>query len=102
VSASRAALRSMFTNLPVAVSAMIIGAVVLGVLGGLVGLVVGLRTNPATAWFAVLEVGVPAGVVGWVLGLPVGLVAQWIARAPKDPAPKDPVDDDFAGGPRGW
>jgi hypothetical protein len=97
VSAVRAGLHSMFKNLPVAVSAMVIGAVVLGTLGGLVGLVVGLRTNPATAWFAVLEVGVPAGVVGWVLGLPVGLVAQWIAGAPKDP-----VDDDFAGGPRGW
>jgi hypothetical protein len=93
----RAVLHTMFRDLAIALSAMIIGAVVLGGLGGAVGLVVGLSVNPATAWFAVLEVGVPAGVVGWVIGLPVGLVAQCIVRAREDP-----VDDDFAGGPRGW
>jgi hypothetical protein len=89
-------LHTMSRDLPV-VSAMIIGAVVLGVLGGVVGLVIGWATNPSTAWFAVLEVGVPAGAVGWVLGLLVGLVGQWIGRARRDP-----VDDDFTGGPPGW
>jgi hypothetical protein len=93
----RAGLPAVLGDLPVAVSAMIIGAVVLGGLGAVVGLVVGLATYPPTAWFAALEVGVPAGVVGWVLGLLVGLVAQATAGVRKQP-----VDDDFAGTPPGW
>jgi hypothetical protein len=45
-----------------------------------VGLVVGLRVNPATAWFAVFEVGVPAGIVGAVLGALFGLLAVSVKR----------------------
>ena len=44
------------------------------------GLVVGLHVNPATAWFAVFEVGVPAGIVGAVLGAVVGLLAVSVNR----------------------
>ena len=36
-----------------------VGALAAGVIGGGVGLVVGLLANPATAWFAVFEIGVP-------------------------------------------
>jgi hypothetical protein len=51
-----------------------VGAAVAGILGGLVGLVLGLRGYPATAWFAVLEVGVPAAMAGAILGAVAGLV----------------------------
>ncbi|MFC5175989.1 hypothetical protein [Nocardioides taihuensis] len=52
------------------------GAVALGCLGGVVGLVLGLRAHPATAWAAVFEVGIPAAVLGAVVGLLVGIVAE--------------------------
>lgn len=48
-------------------------ALVLGVLGGLVGLVLGLVSHPPTAWFAVLEVGVPATLLGLLVGLGLAL-----------------------------
>jgi hypothetical protein len=59
----------------------IVGLMVAGVLGGLVGLVLGLRAYPPTAWFAVLEVGVPAAMAGAVLGALVGLLTVAAQRA---------------------
>ena len=48
------------------------------VLGMAAGLVVGLIVHPATAWFAVFELGIPASLVGLLLGLVAGaLVAAW-------------------------
>ena len=38
-----------------------------------------LRSHPATAWFAVLEVGVPAALLGALAGLTVGS-ATWLCR----------------------
>jgi hypothetical protein len=60
---------------------VVVGSIVAGILGGLVGLVLGLRGYPPTAWFAVLEVGVPAAVAGGVLGAGAGLVAVLVQRA---------------------
>jgi hypothetical protein len=57
-----------------------VAALVLGVLGGIVGLVVGLVSYPPTAWFAVLEVGLPAGLLGAVVGLLVGSAALLVRR----------------------
>jgi hypothetical protein len=51
------------------------GAVSAGILGGVVGLVVGLHAYPATAWFAVMEVGLPASILGALLGLTAGAIA---------------------------
>ena len=51
-----------------------IGAVVGGAIGGIVGLVVGLEVNPATAWFAVFEVGIPCAMAGALLGCVLGAV----------------------------
>lgn len=45
------------------------GAVAAGSIGGVVGLVVGLRVNPRTGWFAVFEIGAPAALVGALVGL---------------------------------
>ena len=87
-------------ELPVVVASLLVGAVLLGAIGGVVGLVIGLSVHPSTAWFAVLEVGVPAAAVGGFLGLVVGGIAQWVGGARGRDVP--PVDDDFAGGPRGW
>jgi hypothetical protein len=58
----------------------IAGALVALLLGGLVGLVLGLRAYPPTAWFAVFEVGIPAGALGAVLGAFVGMVAGTVQR----------------------
>ena len=39
------------------------------------GLVVGLLVHPATAWFAVFELGIPASILGGLLGLASGAIA---------------------------
>ena len=62
----------------------VIGSVVVGFLGALVGLILGLRAYPPTAWFAVFEVGVPAGIAGAVVGAIVGVVAIGVRRAIRD------------------
>jgi glycerol uptake facilitator-like aquaporin len=50
--------------------------------GAVVGLVVGIHVNPATAWFAVMEgsfiFGVPAFMIGALLGALVG-GARWLS-----------------------
>ena len=68
-------LRRALRELPVPLRHAVIGAVVLGVTGGIVGLAIGLRAYVPTAWFAILEVGVPAALLGAVLGLVVGSLA---------------------------
>ena len=50
-------------------------AVVLGIAGAIAGLVVGLIAHPATAWFAIFELGCPAAVVGALSGLLYAVVA---------------------------
>jgi gas vesicle protein len=55
---------------------MIVG----GVLGAVAGLVLGLRAHPATAWFAVFELGIPAAIVGTLLGAVAGAVASVLHR----------------------
>jgi hypothetical protein len=61
--------------LPLVTRFAVVGATACAVLGGLVGLVLGLRAYPPTAWFAVFEVAVPAAIAGAVVGAVVGLVA---------------------------
>lgn len=51
------------------------GAGIGALLGAALGLVLGLIANPATAWFAILEVGIPAAGAGAMIGLLVGSVA---------------------------
>jgi hypothetical protein len=68
----RHALRELLRVLPVPLRHAAIGAVVFGFVGGLVGLVIGLRTYVPTAWAAVFEVGLPAAVLGVALGLVIG------------------------------
>ena len=56
------------------------GAAAGGLLGAVVGLIVGLHAHPATAWFAVFEVGIPAAVVGGIIGLAAGAIASAFRR----------------------
>ena len=66
--------------LPLPVRFAVIGAALLGVVGGVVGLVAGVVSYPATAWFAVLELGVPTAALGAVLGLLAGSAAHLVRR----------------------
>lgn len=52
-----------------------IGAGSLGFVGGVVGLILGLRAYPPTAWFAIFEIGIPATIVGAIAGLVAGTIA---------------------------
>ena len=52
-----------------------IGAGSAGFVGGVVGLILGLRTYPPTAWFAIFEIGIPATIVGAIAGLVAGTIA---------------------------
>ena len=70
--------------MPVVRRFAVIGSIVVGFLGALVGLILGLRAYPATAWFAVFEVGVPAGIAGAVVGAFVGVLAMVVRRAIHD------------------
>lgn len=54
----------------------IVGATSAGVIGAIAGLVLGLRTYPPTAWFAVFELGVPATIVGGLVGFVAALIAM--------------------------
>lgn len=52
-------------------------------IGAVGGLVRGLEVRPATAWFAVFELGVPAAIVGALLGFVCGVAVsagRWIRR----------------------
>ena len=71
---------SRVSALPVVQRCALVGSAAALVLGGLLGLVLGLRAYPATAWFAVLEVGVPATIAGALLGTLVGLAAGAVQR----------------------
>jgi hypothetical protein len=55
-----------------------IGTICLGSLGAIAGLIQGLRVHPATAWFAVFELGLPAALAGAVIGAIIGLAARMI------------------------
>jgi hypothetical protein len=71
-------------RLPVLPRSAVAGAVCAGVLGGVAGLVLGLRAYPPTAWFAVFEVGIPAALAGAILGLAAGsvvLAVRWLGDA---------------------
>jgi len=56
------------------------GLIVCGLLGAVLGLVLGLRAHPATAWFAVFELGLPAAIVGALGGAVAGVIASLLGR----------------------
>lgn len=74
--------RSQLAAMPLIPRCAFVAATAALIVGGLVGLVLGLRAYPATAWFAVVEVGVgvPAAIGGAVLGALAGLVAGIVHR----------------------
>ncbi len=73
-------LRALLGDLPRPLRWGVATGAVLGALGAVVGLVLGLLAHPATAWFAVLEVGVPAVALGGLLGLLAGSLAVALRR----------------------
>jgi|1186.fasta_scaffold307405_1 hypothetical protein len=75
------ATRRMLASLPVPLRYAVKVAVVLGLLGGAIGLVVGLQTYLPTAWAAMFEVGLPATLAGATIGGIAGSVVQLKRRA---------------------
>lgn len=72
--------REGFEELPLPLRHAAFVSGVFGAIGGLIGLIVGLRTHVATAWAAMFEIGVPAGMLGVCLGLLTGSVAWMVQR----------------------
>jgi hypothetical protein len=60
-----------------------IGALVLGISGGVGGLISGVFAYAPTAWFAVVEVGVPAALAGGLAGFVVGFLVQAVRHTRK-------------------
>lgn len=58
----------------------VVGAVGLGAVGAIVGLVIGIIVHPPTAPFALLEIGVPATWVGGLVGLASGSIVSAAKR----------------------
>jgi membrane associated rhomboid family serine protease len=71
------ALEELLGELPVLLRYPAVGAAALGLIGGVVGLVLGLRAYAPTAWAAVFEVGIPAALIGALLGLVV-VAIMWL------------------------
>ena len=69
--------------MPVPARFAVIGALVLGIAGGVAGLISGLFAYPPTAWFAVAEVGMPAALLGGLAGFIVGFLVQAVRRTRK-------------------
>ncbi|MGH2860888.1 MAG: hypothetical protein ACRDLT_05180 [Solirubrobacteraceae bacterium] len=57
-----------------------IGVLTGSVVGGIVGLIRGLEVHPATAWFAVFELGVLVAIASGALGLGFGLLVTAARR----------------------
>ena len=73
-------LPAALAQLPVVRRFVVAGTLLGGGVGGLIGLIVGLRVYPPTAWFAIFELGIPAAVVGAVLGLAAGISVRRLRR----------------------
>jgi hypothetical protein len=69
--------------MPVPTRFAVIGALALGIAGGVAGLISGLFAYPPTAWFAVAEVGMPAALLGGLAGFLVGFLVQTVRRTRK-------------------
>jgi ABC-type uncharacterized transport system permease subunit len=57
------------------------------VIGAIVGLIIGLDANPATAWFAVFELGIPAGIAGGLVGCVAALILAAARRIKRSTMP---------------
>ncbi len=64
-----------------------LGAATGGLIGAIVGLILGLDANPATAWFAVFEVGIPAGIAGGLVGCIAALIVLAALRIKRSNMP---------------
>ena len=69
-----------FSTLPLPKRWAARGAVLAGLVGGIVGLVLGLRVHPGTAWFAIFELGIPSSILGGLVGVVLGAVAYAVGR----------------------
>ncbi len=56
------------------------GVIAFGLIGAVAGVALGLAANPATAWFAVFELGIPSALLGGLLGLASGALASAVER----------------------
>jgi uncharacterized protein YcfJ len=66
-------------RLPIVPRCAISGSLIGAVVGGMIGLILGIRANLGTAWFAVFEIGLPGAVCGGLIGTLTGL-GIWARR----------------------
>ena len=71
-------MRTTLVQMPFLGRFVFVGMLSAGAVGAVLGLIVGLRVYPPTAWFAVFELGIPAAVVGALLGLASGLSVRGV------------------------
>ena len=76
-------LQTQLQMVPAFLRHAVVGAAVVGVPAGMVGLVVGLCAYWPTAWAASAELGVPGSLAGAVLGVMVGSWAS-VWRSARD------------------
>jgi hypothetical protein len=67
-------------GMPILARWVSIGAISVGVTGGIVGLVVGLFVYAPTAPFAAVELGFPATLTGGIVGLVAGMIMITVRR----------------------
>lgn len=51
-----------------------VGAACAGITGAVAGLIIGLRVDPAAAWFVIIKLGVSAAIAGGIAGLMIGSI----------------------------
>jgi len=73
-------IRATLASLPVVRRCVLVGAVSIGLLGAIAGLIIGLFTYAPTAPFAVIELGLPAAIAGAILGFVIGSVFLALSR----------------------
>jgi hypothetical protein len=71
--------REYLPTLPLPGRFALCGGLAAAFVGAVAGLIVGLHVHPATAWFAVFELGFPAGILGALAGGVVGCVVAAVA-----------------------
>ena len=85
--------------MPIVLRFGVASAIVFGVCGGAVGLIVGFHVYARTAGIAMVELGFPATVLGFTMGCAAGAVAALISAARKRDSSPESTEPPVPGNP---